>query len=187
MGDLRGQDAHCDVTLMCDKQWICSMQIYQISKTHNIKYHDEFNRCCHNLHDDVIKWKQHPLVTGLLWGETTGQRWIPLTKASGPKPLQWRHNEHDGVSNHKGPVTRNCFPLDDVIIFDFPLICVQTNGWTNNWDPGDLRRHRAHYNVAVKDIWVYVVIKDIPPILILKSNLAESRSSRLPNRFEICI
>ena len=59
-------------------------------------------------------------------------------------PLQWRHNEHDGVSNHqpcdcllnrlfrrrwqktsklrvtglcdKGPVTRKMFPIDDVIV-----------------------------------------------------------------------
>ena len=32
-------------------------------------------------HDDVIKWK-HFRVTGPLWGEFTGPRWIPRTKAS---------------------------------------------------------------------------------------------------------
>ena len=32
-------------------------------------------------HDDVIKWKTFPL-TGALWGESTGHRWIPLTNAS---------------------------------------------------------------------------------------------------------
>ena len=31
--------------------------------------------------DDVIKWKLF-LVTGPLWGEFTGDRWFPLTKAS---------------------------------------------------------------------------------------------------------
>ena len=31
----------------------------------------------------------------------------------------------------------------------FPLICSWTNGWTNNRDAGDLRRHRAHYDVTV--------------------------------------
>ena len=31
----------------------------------------------------------------------------------------------------------------------FPLICVSTNGWINNRDAGDLRRHRAHYDVTV--------------------------------------
>ena len=31
----------------------------------------------------------------------------------------------------------------------FSLICVWTNGWANNRDAGDLRRHRAHYDVTV--------------------------------------
>ena len=31
----------------------------------------------------------------------------------------------------------------------FSLICVWTNGWTNNRDTGDLRRHRANYDVIV--------------------------------------
>ena len=31
----------------------------------------------------------------------------------------------------------------------FSLICAWTNRWVNNWDPGDLRRHRAHYDVTV--------------------------------------
>ena len=33
----------------------------------------------HLYHDDVIKWKQFR-VTGLLCGEFTGHRWIPITK-----------------------------------------------------------------------------------------------------------
>ena len=31
----------------------------------------------------------------------------------------------------------------------FSLICDWTNGWVNNWDTGDLRRHRSHYDVNV--------------------------------------
>ena len=31
----------------------------------------------------------------------------------------------------------------------FSLICVQINGWVNNCKAGDLRRHRAHHDVAV--------------------------------------
>ena len=31
----------------------------------------------------------------------------------------------------------------------FYLICAWTNGWINNRDAGDLRRHRAHYDVTV--------------------------------------
>ena len=32
----------------------------------------------------------------------------------------------------------------------FSLICAWINGWVNNRDAGDLRRHRAHYDVIVK-------------------------------------
>ena len=31
----------------------------------------------------------------------------------------------------------------------FSLICAWTNGWTNNWDAGDLSHDRAHYDVTV--------------------------------------
>ena len=31
----------------------------------------------------------------------------------------------------------------------FPLICARVNGWVNNREAGDLRRHRAHYDVTV--------------------------------------
>ena len=33
----------------------------------------------------------------------------------------------------------------------FSLICALTNGWANDRDTGDLRRHCAHYNVTVSD------------------------------------
>ena len=31
----------------------------------------------------------------------------------------------------------------------FTLICVRINGWVNNREAGDLRRHRAHYDIIV--------------------------------------
>ena len=31
----------------------------------------------------------------------------------------------------------------------FSLICAWTNGWVNNVEAGDLRRHRTHYDVTV--------------------------------------
>ena len=58
-------------------------------------------------------------VTGPLCGEFTGDRWIPLTKAS------------------------------DAELWCFTLICDWTHGWVNNWGAGDLRRHCAHYDVTV--------------------------------------
>ena len=58
-------------------------------------------------------------VTGPLCGEFTGHRWIPHTKAS------------------------------DAELWYFLLISAWINGWVNNRGAGDLRRHRAHYDVIV--------------------------------------
>ena len=58
-------------------------------------------------------------VTGPLCGEFTGHRWIPLTTDS------------------------------DAELRCFFLICAWINVWVNNRKAGDLRRHRAHYNVTV--------------------------------------
>ena len=40
----------------------------------------------------------------------------------------------------------------------FSFFCLQTNGWANNREAGDLRRHRAHYEVIVMiqwEIWLH--------------------------------
>ena len=58
-------------------------------------------------------------VPGPLCGEFTGHRWIPSTKAIG--------------------AGRWCF------LWSAPWI----NGWVKNREAGDLRRHRAHYDVIV--------------------------------------
>ena len=57
-------------------------------------------------------------VTGHLCGEFTGHRWIPRTQR---------------------PVTR---------ILMLSLIWARINGWVNNREAGDLRRHCAHYGVT---------------------------------------
>ena len=48
----------------------------------------------------------------------------------------------------KPPVTGE-FPSQKPVTqsFDFPLIC--TNGWMNDRGVGELRRHRAYYDVTV--------------------------------------
>ena len=35
----------------------------------------------------------------------------------------------------------------------FSLICAWINGYVNNGEGGDLRRHRAHYDVTIMMIW----------------------------------
>ena len=75
-----------------------------------------YQRQMRSTHDDVIKWKYFFRVTGRVWGEFTGHRWIPRTNAS------------DAM---------------------FSLILAWINSWVNNREAGDLRRHRAHYDVTV--------------------------------------
>ena len=58
-------------------------------------------------------------VTGPLCGEFTGHRWIPRTTAS------------------------------DAELWYFLWSAHWINGWVNNREAGDLRRHRAHYDVIV--------------------------------------
>ena len=36
----------------------------------------------------------------------------------------------------------------------FTLICTWINGWVNNGEAGDLRRHRAHYDVIVMGYYI---------------------------------
>ena len=70
-------------------------------------------------------------VTGHLFGEFTGHRWIPQTKG------QW------------------CRALI------FSLICVWINSWVNNDEAGDLRRHSAHYDVTVMQVMLKMPILDV--------------------------
>ena len=58
-------------------------------------------------------------VTGPLCGEFTGHRWIPRTKVS------------------------------DAELWYFLWSVPWINGWVNNREAGDLRRHRANYDVIV--------------------------------------
>ena len=38
----------------------------------------------------------------------------------------------------------------------FSLISARANDWINNRNAGDLRRHRAHYDVNVMMLWAYI-------------------------------
>ena len=41
----------------------------------------------------------------------------------------------------------------------FPLTCAWINGWVNNWEAGDLGRHRAHYEVTVMLCLLFLITK----------------------------
>ena len=77
-------------------------------------------------------WRRHQngnifRITGPLCGQLTGQRWLHLTKASDAE--LW------------------------CILWSAPWI----NSWVNNRGAGDLRRHRAHYDVIVM---IFKTLKD---------------------------
>ena len=87
--------------------------------------------------------------TGLLCGELTNHRCIPLTKA--------KH-------------ALMCY-----------LICTWINGWANNRDAGDLRRHRAHYDATViQACIVKVSLSFAAPAYIRGRNLVITVLSGIP-------
>ena len=60
---------------------------------------------------------------------------------------------------HRSPV--NSYPQRPVTrSFDIFLICAPTNGWANNRDAGDLRRHRAHYEIIVMNCRLAMLLHD---------------------------
>ena len=72
-------------------------------------------------HDDVIKWKHFP-------------RYWPFLRGSHRSPVNSPH-----IKGH----------WRWALVFS--LICAWTNGWTNNRDTGDSRRHCTHYDATVMD------------------------------------
>ena len=62
--------------------------------------------------------------------------------------IKWKIFRVTGPLWGKPPVTDG-FPSQRPATLMFYLICAWTNGLANNWDAGDLRHHRAHYDVTV--------------------------------------
>ena len=91
-------------------------------------------------------------VTDHLHGELTCHRLIPRTKAS------------------------------DAELWCFFLICVWVNGWINNRDAGNLRRHRAHYDVTNVGNDPFLYIREMDGIHVLptsNSNALHTTHQRL--------
>ena len=70
-------------------------------------------------HDDVIRWKQH------------FPRYWPLVRGINRSPVNYPHK-----GQWRGALI-------------FSLICTWINGYVNNREARDLRRHRVHYDVTV--------------------------------------
>ena len=74
--------------------------------------------------------------------------------------IKWKHFPHNwpfvqGI--HRSPVNSPHKGQWSWALM-FSLICVWINGWVNNGEAGDLKRHRAHYDVIV--MWVHGSIRN---------------------------
>ena len=111
-------------------------------------------------HDDVIKWKKKSVLLALCAGNWTITGVLPsrrpglfLTSSQLQRSFQRKLRSHwlkflrqrHVAVIRQGPVTRS---------FDVFYDLRPANGWANNRDAGDLRRHSDHYNVTVMFIFV---------------------------------
>ena len=105
----------------------------------------------HKIYIYMFSWTILMLKPKLYTGRTRSLAWLITISSQGWWRHQWRHLPHSwpfvrGIlrspvnSPHRGQWRG---------ALKFSLICPWTNGWVNNRDAGDLRRHRAHYGVIV--------------------------------------
>ena len=68
----------------------------------------------------------------------------------------------------------------------FSLICVWINGWVNNSEAGDLRHHRAHYDVIVMNFASLLFKQNCEPVswkkphIYFKSNIPDNKVYEAP-------
>ena len=97
-----------------------------------------------DLHESMYSWWRHQMETV--------SALLALCAGNSPVPVN---------SPHKGQWRRALI---------FSLICVWINGWVNNREAGDLRRHRGHYDVNGMFLKLLLRTKvEIQVTLILKS------------------
>ena len=103
-------------------------------------------------HDDVIKWKK------------SFPRYWPFVRGIQRSPVN---------SPHKGQ-------WHGVLMVS--LISAWLNGWVNNDESGDLRRHRAHYEVTVMTICIILLrlAQIINAHCLVKHNIAKCHSCYNP-------
>ena len=124
-----------DISPFCGDWWrllprtdIVRINTCQTTTNHKKHTHPHTHTPTHNtklMLHDDVIKWKHFLRCWPLWGESIGHRLIPLVKAS------------------------------DAELWCFFLIGAWTNAWANNPDVGDLRRHRAHYDVTLMYVLEY--------------------------------
>ena len=95
---------------------------YQFLFYHNTQHEWQISKCCRRtarLHHDDVIKWKHY------------PRYWPFVRGIHRSPVNSLHKSQ----RHRA--------------FMFSLICTWINGWVNNGEAGDLRRHRDHYDVTV--------------------------------------
>ena len=93
--------------------------------------------------------KHKHIQTGAIWSMTTMTSWNGNTFCV-TGPFSGEFTGHWWIPQHKDQ-------WRGALIF---LSCTWTNGWANNRNANDLRRHRAHY-----DVTVMYCPRHMPPLL----------------------
>ena len=110
-------------------------------------------------HDNVIKWKYFPRYWPFL-------RVIHWSQMTSPHKGQWR-----GALIY--------------IFFVLFSICAWTNGWVNNRDTGNWRRHQAHYDVTV--MWNTVLSVISSPLVTFQIEVGVQCAVPAPSRLSQCV
>ena len=95
--------------------------------------------------DTVISTREH-----ICWFRTCRDN-TPVVSWAHDDVIKWKHFPRyrpfvRGI--HRSPVNSSHKGQWRGAVM-FTLICARINGWVNNREAGDLRRHRGHYDVSV--------------------------------------
>ena len=131
--------------LPCMKEWYtCFRATFVIYSKHS--YHYQFH----------TKWHSMIYQTKIfLWNDASefiaGDMISPFLALK----AWWRHQMETfsvklTICAGNSPVTgKSCTKANDAELRCFSLICAWLNGWVNNRETGDLRRHRAYYDATI--------------------------------------
>ena len=103
-------------------------------------------------------WVQEPIVAENMTFQAHIKHYAHSSRFAG-----WRHQMEIfsallAICARNSPVPDE-FPTQRPVTrsFDHTLICDRINGWVNNGQAADLRRHRTHYVVIV--MWCFIVVR----------------------------
>ena len=120
---------------------------------------------------EILQWRHMSVAVSHITSNVTVKQCFRLTSKKTSCRRHWLFVRSPVDSPHKGPVRREKFLCHNAIRNFYPhsslpalprhtwwrhqmalmfsLICAWTHGWVNTREAGDLRHHRAHYDVTV--------------------------------------